>query len=114
MIVIKNTPIYYGQSILFTIDSVAYSCNYSSFEWYLNDVMIGTESSYILLLPKTGDKVYVKVKDYSKTTPYWHDGHFYGGTFNGNFNDGTFHYGKLNDCLRTKPDDKPKPFIKNK
>jgi hypothetical protein len=112
-VVIESSPIYYGQSILFTISSGASSCNYASFEWYLNGMLVGTESSYILLVPSSNDSVYVKVTYYPiPDNPYWRDGQFYGGVFKGNFDGGTFHYGMLNGCVRTKPDGKPKPFIK--
>jgi hypothetical protein len=63
---------------------------YASFEWYLNDILVGKESTFKLVNPLPNYFVYVKVKDYSSDTAYWHDGQFYGGTFTGNFSGGTF------------------------
>ena len=101
-----------ADTILFTIISGASSSLYASFEWYLNDSLVSTESTFKLVNPFDNYFVYVKVKDYSSAA-YWHGGQFYGGSFTGNFAGGTFHYGTLNGVQFFEQSPKPKPFIQN-
>lgn len=49
-----------GQSVSFSIMSGITGANVS-FEWYLNDVLVGISSGYTLNNPTTNDNVYVKV-----------------------------------------------------
>ena len=109
-IVINSSIIPNTSSLLFTVVSGA--SLYSAFEWHLSgltgDSIVGTESSYILVSPASGDKIYVNV---STCSAYWFDGQFYGGTFTGNFSGGSFHYGYLNGTQYMKLATKPKPFI---
>ena len=101
-----------SSSLLFSVVSGVSSILNAGFEWYLNNVLVGTESSYFLVSPNEGDQVYAKVKDYVTDCPvYWYDGQFYGGTFTGNFSGGTFHYGILNGVQYVQQLPKPKPFI---
>ena len=110
-VIISYSPIQYSTSLLFSVVTGITTSYYAGFEWYLNDVLVGTESTYTLVSPSTGDRVYAKVKDYITGCPvYWYDGQFYGGNFTGNFTGGTFHYGYLNGAQYPKLP-KPKPFI---
>ena len=102
-----------ADTIIFTIISGSSSSLYASFEWYLNDVLVGTESIFKLVNPLPNYFVYVKVKDYLSDSEYWHGGQFYGGSFTGNFAGGTFHYGNLNGVQFFEQSTKPKPFIQN-
>ena len=105
--VIPNTT-----SLLFEVLTGVSSSFYASFEWFLNDTLVGNESTYTLVSPVNGDQVYVKRKDYvTGCPPYWYNGQFYGGTFTGNFSGGTFHYGTLNGVQYVQQLPKPKPFI---
>ena len=99
-------------SVLFSVVS-GDSCLTTSYEWYLNNNLVGTESTYNLIYPISGDVVYVKVKNFAaEHCPiYWHDGQFYGGRFIGNFAGGTFYYGYLNSCQYVFSSPKQKPFI---
>lgn len=110
-IVINKTELPSG-SILFTVSGV-YDCLNNSFEWYLNNNLVGTDRTYTLQYPQNGDEIYVKVKNYAaEHCPiYWHDGQFYGGNFFGNFGGGTFYYGDLNGCKYEYKLPKQKPFI---
>lgn len=99
-------------SILYTIVSDVYNSLYASFEWYLNDVLVSRESTFLSISPLPTDNVYVIIKNYSNNVKYWHDGQFYGGTFTGNFSGGTFHYGSLNGVSFFEQNTRPKPFIK--
>jgi len=111
-IVIGYTSIPGSSSLLFSVTSGVSSSFYAGFEWYLNDVLVSTDSTYILVSPVIGDRVYVNVKDYVTACPvYWYDGQFYGGTFIGNFSGGTFHYGLLNGAEYVNQLPKPKPFV---
>lgn len=106
-----------SDKIYFTIVSGATSSLYASFEWYLNNFLISRESTFsmnanVYFSSSSNPFVYVIVKDYSNDTAYWHDGQFYGGTFTGNFSDGTFHYGNLNGVPFFEQQPRPKPFKK--
>jgi hypothetical protein len=111
-IVISRYPlgnIYIGDSVTFEIVSGLTDCNYTSIEWYLDNVLVGTENPLTLTFNTYNThNMRVLVKNY--TTPSWQGGHFYGGTFKGYFAGGTFHYGNLNDCLYISDIPKPKKF----
>lgn len=101
-----------GQTVIFSISAGTSSYLYASFEWYLNDVLTSTENVLKLPFNAVGTySVYVKVNEYCQV--FWHDGHFYGGSFSGNFSGGTFHYGNLNGDHYTLQAPKPKKFIEN-
>jgi hypothetical protein len=78
------------------------------YEWYLNDILVGTQSTYTLVSGSPGDRVYVKIVAYPS---YWYDGDFYGGEFTGVFSGGTFHYGILNGIEYNKQEINSKKFI---
>lgn len=111
-IVINSTETEMG--ILFTIISGVEPSIITAYEWYLNNNLVGTEQTYTLENPITGDEVHVKVKNYAaEHCPiYWHDGQFYGGEFYGEFGGGTFYYGYLNGSQYVFQSPKQKPFIK--
>jgi len=112
-IVIDSATIPGTTSLLFFVLSGISSSFYAGFEWYLNDVLVSTESTYTLVSPNGGDRVYARIKDYVTNCPtiYWHGGQFYGGTFIGNFSGGNFHYGSLNGAQYPNQLIKPIPFI---
>ncbi len=111
-IVIESYQIPGSTSLLFSVVSDITVYSNIGYEWYLNDVLVGTDDTYTLVNPYIGDNVYVKIKNYSTGCPtYWYDGNFYGGTFIGNFSGGTFHYGLLNSVRYNKQAVNSKYFI---
>ena len=93
----SHSPITPGENVTFYIISGQTNCEYASFEWYLDNIIVGTQNTITLSFDDIGEKkISVKVKEY--TTPSWIGGNFYGGIFRGAFSGGTFHYGNLNDC----------------
>ena len=112
---IQKTPagdITSGQIATFTIVSGNSSCLYAYFEWYLNDVLVGTGNQFSYKFDIGGSySLYVKAYEY--VDAFWLGGQFYGGIFRGCFSGGTFHYGDLNGCYYTELGKKPKPFIVN-
>jgi len=111
-VIITSTEIPDSTSLLFSVVSGGGSNFQSEFVWYLNGTPVSTKSTYTLVNPISGDSVYVKLKNYSEPgcLTYWYDGHFYGGTFTGNFSGGAFHYGILNGEEYLNQSIKPKVF----
>jgi len=104
MVIISNTSVTGG--ILFTVLS-GYTGT-ETFRWYVDEQLVGTDTSYMLINPIGGENVYV-IMD-TDVNSDWYDGHFYGGKFNGNFLGGTFHYGLLNGVEYVQEGKKPKNF----
>jgi len=105
-IIIDSTPTQNG--LLFFIVSGVTSA--VSYRWYLNDDIVGYNSTYLLTTSVYLATVYVIV-DQKTGESVWHDGEFYGGTFGGQFLGGTFYYGTLNGVHYPHQDKKPKTFI---
>lgn len=92
--------------LLFYIESVITSG--VSYRWYLNNNLVGLESTYLLTSTVENGYMYCDI-DYESES-VWYDGQFYGGTFNGNFLGGTFYYGYLNGTYYVEQNKKPKMF----
>lgn len=105
-IIIDSTPTVNG--LLFFIVSGAPGA--VSYRWYMNDNLVGTNSTYLLTISVNLATVYVIVDEETGDST-WYDGEFYGGTFGGQFLGGTFYYGTLNGVYYPHLDKKPKTFI---
>ena len=111
-VVIRRTPsgnVEIGDSVTFSVVSGLTDCYFSSVDWYLNDVLVGTGNPFVLKFT-TPSVCNVKASIKYYTNKSWLGGHLYGGTFNGNFSGGTFHYGNLNDCYYVSDIPKSKKF----
>lgn len=112
---IQRTPsgdILLGEPINFTI--ISNDTPYSSYKWYFvsgqTSTLIGTDNNCTITIDVIGNfSVFVEVSVYNKS---WTNGHFYGGTFQGCFGGGKFHYGKLNGYDYNKFETKTNNFIK--
>jgi hypothetical protein len=56
-----NCYVYTGNPVIFTVISGISAGIYISYEWYLNDVLVGIGTGYTLSSPQQDDEVYLKI-----------------------------------------------------
>ena len=102
-------PVSKNEYVTFYISSGSYNCYNSSFKWFLDGQLVGTEDTYTTTFDTNGIySIFVEVNEYLDKS--WLGGNFYGGKFNGAFSGGTFNYGNLNDCCVISEIQNPKFF----